>query len=547
MESGTHTRPQAMHSPIGGDGAACPLVIAVYGSDKKFQQNFLPFVNHCETVAGDGSLRVCTPVYRIRLVPGGQEDSQVGAHATTPACAAAACGPPFSVCMEPEATQSQDAIRVLFMKLSTETADERGALERWVESLQKRQRAAGKRSLVVVDGFHATDAVRSRVSLCRLLGRSSHLAGCGLIVPLTFALHRTGPSTVWEYICGDDADPTTPSHPYVVKTDVSSGPAYTHKMMVMRGVAQQRQCDVQEDRQSACTMLSPDGGACSDAAGCLDCPCSESLVVQQVIKDASVVYKVYVIGGSYAFVKVLRNDQFLAASMALCHPSAGRGDVDVDDPARAPLLRSWLFCSQDKSLFPLARGDSATWEYDLSNPPTGMVDDDDVHAALHKLLADVVPHLQRVLNFGLFGMDLVPLPFEASSVARRGRFAVLDVNYFPSFKGVPDAQEKLLRYVERCVEKYDTCVTLYVTGPLTSVAFFFLFAFLGFSALSWFPFLMILFPPFGTRREHSAKVADLSVSQALRWCVRNGLSGLQWIVLQHQPRRCENVSADIHN
>lgn len=452
------------------NGSPLQLLIAVYGSDKKYVQNFEPFKAHCEHIASasthHGEGRVRLPVHRVVVVQVAGGESPDNSNS----------GSSFHVLVQPAPTRVED-IDVLFLKMSTEPVEARLALRRWVEEVQAKQLASKRRPMVLVDALDVSDSVKSRIGLCTSLGNDAFLKSCRLEMPLSFAVHRAiaedGSATTAsiEHLCGVAVGGESRGglRPFVVKSDASNGPKFTHGMYVMAGTPV---------FTPEMTSLHPSANAWTQAAATYltECPTTQSLLVQEVIPSAAVVYKVYVLGPNYVFVKRLNNDAFLKSSAGVCD-EAGE--------------RVWAFNSQDRTLFPpkseegeQGTSDDVVWEQHILDASLPSIDDGKAAEAdaspnatmrreIMSLLAAVVPYLQKpsVLGFGLFGMDLVTLPVEqplpptapkegsspsattssANPQRHRTTFALLDINYFPSFKGVPHAQEKLLQYIEHCV------------------------------------------------------------------------------------------------
>lgn len=418
------------------------MTIAVYGSDKKFAQNFKPFIEYCEKITtSTPSRRVRLPVCRVVITTSQQQPTSV-VRVTT------AASEQHSVALHPPLDDVRD-VDVLFLKLSTETAGAREALQLWVDDTQRRQAERGRRPMVLVDGMRASDVVMSRISLSSRLGHDEHLAQCGITIPLTFAIHRRDAGgdmgATCAYVCGASCSSRSDG-PFVVKSDTSSGLKYTHGMFVAAGSLSLPT----GGGADGVVLTSPaaEAWACMATVSLGDCPANESLIVQEVVPTGSIVYKVYVIG-VHVYVKRLRNDAFLAECDTVM-TRTGTGAV-------------WCFNSQDKALFPPHLDEDtrpAAWECTMNGSNVDccygrvpMVSCDDAEKdGLMRVLAAAVPYLQQpsVLGFGLFGMDLVSLPPLRLSGAPAA-YALLDINYFPSFSGVVDAQEKLLQYIERSV------------------------------------------------------------------------------------------------
>jgi hypothetical protein len=445
----------AMLPPAAAPGAL-QLVIAVYGSDKKYLQNFKPFIDYCEqiTSAPHCAARVRSPVYRV--VVQAPSIAEASSHARAE----------YAVEVQPLLLTTV-GIDVLFLKMSTEPTEARDVLRRWIGEVQSKQQASGRRPMVLVDALDASESVKSRVSLCASLGNDAFLRRCGLVVPLSFAVHRSDSGTAaMEHLCGEPiAGEDGVLRPFVVKSDASNGPKYTHGMYVMGGVV--LPASIATDDQ---VSLHPQPGDWAHVASTslMECPSTESLLIQEVVPTAAVVYKVYVLGPQYVFVKRLNNGTFLNAAADVC--AQGGGDSIKE------LERVWVFNSQDRTLFPPGTdGGDAVWEQHISPEnasgaapveTTDAASEDTRRNDVMRLLASVVPYLQQraVLGFGLFGMDLVALPLQHKPMLSAGdaisdlpqpqpSFALLDINYFPSFKGVPHAQEKLLQYIEGCVRR----------------------------------------------------------------------------------------------
>ncbi|CUG31837.1 Hypothetical protein, putative [Bodo saltans] len=439
------------------------LLIAVYGSDKKYVQNFEPFKAHCEHIASaastQGEGRVRLPVHRVVVVQAADgEESPDNSNS----------GSSFHVLVQPAPTRVED-IDVLFLKMSTERVEARLSLRRWVEEVQAKQVARKRRPMVLVDALDASDSVKSRFPWQRCfleelqIGSATQLCGAS-----SDCEDGSATTASIEHLCGVAVGGENRGglRPFVVKSDASNGPKFTHGMYVMAGTPA---------FTPEATSLHPPANAWAQAASTYltECPTTQSLLVQEVVPSAAVVYKVYVLGPNYVFVKRLNNDAFLKSSAGVC------GEVRE---------RVWVFNSQDRTLFPpkLEEGggeesDDVVWEQRILDASQPSSTDDAVADAtpnattrreIMSLLAAVVPYLQKpsVLGFGLFGMDLVALPVveqplppplhkvegsipSATSAIPQHHttFALLDINYFPSFKGVPHAQEKLLQYIEHCV------------------------------------------------------------------------------------------------
>jgi hypothetical protein len=437
---------------------ALQLVIAVYGSDKKYLQNFKPFIDYCEQIASAPhcAARVRSPVHRVVVqVPSTAE-------ASSHACAE------YAVEVQPLPLTTID-IDVLLLKMSTEPTGARDALRRWIGEVQSKQQESGRRPMVLVDALDASESVKSRVSLCASLGNDAYLRRCGLVVPLSFALHRHDNTTASiKHLCGVPfAGEGGATRPFVVKPDASNGPKYTHGMFVMGGVLVPASIVTEKHVDEVSLHPQPSAWAHVASTSLMECPSTQSLLIQEVVLTAAVVYKVYVLGPQYVFVKRLNNEAFLTAAADLC----AQGGDNIKE-----LKRVWVFNSQDRALFPAGTdGGDAVWEQhilpeNVSGAPTPEMTDaaseDTRRNDVMRLLASVVPYLQlpAVLGFGLFGMDLVALPHVHKPMIGAGdatsdlpqlqpSFALLDINYFPSFKGVPHAQEKLLQYIEGCVRR----------------------------------------------------------------------------------------------
>jgi len=68
-----------------------------------------------------------------------------------------------------------------------------------------------------------------------------------------------------------------------------------------------------------------------------------------------------------------------------------------------------------------------------------------------KLVAQLCSHLRCTLGMNLFGIDLITKSAEPGDEGRLEHY-VIDINYFPSYVGMPDVSEIFREYIDACVE-----------------------------------------------------------------------------------------------
>ncbi|RNF09916.1 hypothetical protein TraAM80_01968 [Trypanosoma rangeli] len=337
-------------------------------------------------------------------------------------------------------TVTREDADVVLHKISTLPPSAVGALRRWCVVASKERRRRHLPPVILVDPVEKTRLVLRRSLIYKLLG--SHLKRPFCQIPCSWLWTRDEVSLVplgFVSLGLNDEEaagsPGTTQHPperwWMAKPDLSTGPPFTHHMVIWKGV--QPKSDLPEEVRC---LLPPSGNA---------------FVVQEFLSYAlPVVIKVYCIG-SRVFVKAVSTTPLLRRVLS------GMGaPVFVDSQSKflnetgweeeEACWRSYLAeggrahtqCSQIAKV--LFQGLGLTlFGFDLLlTPEHGLQQGSTLPAAL-SISQKTSPHT-ILLDTSLF--DVVT--GAPSALLCSASPVLIDVNYFPGFAGVEDAAEHML-------------------------------------------------------------------------------------------------------
>lgn len=343
-------------------------------------------------------------------------------------------------------TDTWEDVDVVLHKVSALHPKTAGALKRWCTAASWSRRRKHLPPVVVVDPVDVTRVVLRRSLVCELL--SSRLKQPFCPMPRSWlwtrgdeALTPLGPFSSSPRTEERDASLGVRADPpgerwWIVKPDLSSGPAFTHHMVIWRG-AHPESAPPKEVQQ----LLPPE---------------ANEFVVQEFLFSAiPVVIKVYCIG-TYVFVKAVSETPLMR------HILSGAG---------APVMMD----SQKKF------ENDAEWEKEVVQWKKFLAEGGRMHAHCSQIAAQ----LTEELGLTLFGFDLLLVPehlcsrgailpdasagppeelITTSPYSHAPLFdevrdsptrllcsaipVLVDVNYFPGFSGVEKLGERLLELIE---------------------------------------------------------------------------------------------------
>lgn len=426
-----------MSEATSSDDCSAPLCVAVYGSKKKFVQNFAPFIVYCDSIADWSSGRqVQTPLYIVDI----DERCEWSLSRAAVERRTAAEGEAGTFVARDRSLTSDDAvigaIDVLFMKLSSDDPGVRNAVLKFIAAVNMARSQRGlKKPLVVVEHPDVSDAVLSRSDVVRKLGACASLLTAGVHVPYSLEFNKTNHNineASWTYVGGASGELVGACAAVIVKPVVSNGPPSTHAMAVAAAA------DFVDGECHTCrSSLEPPPSWCAHRAEsflaqhCAIVGGDGSRALFQHVVIGSVILKVYAIGSS-VHISQLSNSIFLDRTRAAVGSA----------PPGPETFRHWAFHSQDKALFP-------TCDISQSDASDALCKSGaSVSCALRKRIEAAVGSVQSVLGAGLVGVDFVIA--DEQSVNDDVPLYILDVNLFPSFSNVPHLQQKLIDYL--CAE-----------------------------------------------------------------------------------------------
>ncbi|KEG09449.1 hypothetical protein DQ04_05201010 [Trypanosoma grayi] len=394
------------------------IVIAVCGSEKKHQQSFDKLKRYVDEKGdGDGVLfAVVTMCYegnknKLTTETGGE------------------------------------GVDVVLHKVSTLHPMAGEALERWCAVATRKRRRRGLPPVIVVDPVEHTQLVLRRSFLNKLLDGRLRRPLCPM--PRSWLWARQGapmtPLGLSSFVLHDASADAAELHRsdgppgerwWIAKPDISTGDPQAHHMVVWRGVQ-----PIESLPEEVCRLLPSELNA---------------FIVQEFLACAlPVVLKVYCIGTD-AFVRVVST-----APLLRCVLAQTNGPVFIDSQQKYP--------------------DDDTWERETTQWMKYLAKGGRAHAQCTKIAAELAEELQLTL----FGFDLLLIPenlsrdgsirLDAASTARERSLAasrrdapllfdevtgaatsflcsavpvLVDVNYFPGFAGMENAEERLLNVIE---------------------------------------------------------------------------------------------------
>ncbi|RNF21809.1 uncharacterized protein Tco025E_03213 [Trypanosoma conorhini] len=333
---------------------------------------------------------------------------------------------------------------VVLHKVSTLPPSAVGALRRWCAAASQRRRRRRLPPVLLVDPMETTRLVlhrsltykmldsRLKRPFCRIPCSWLWTRDCASLVPLGFSSPGLGDGEA-------TPPPGTAQRPrekwWIAKPDLSTGPPFTHHMVIWKGV-QPVSAMPEEVRR-----LLPAGGS--------------AFVVQEFLSHAlPVVIKVYCIG-RHVFVKAVSTTPLLRRVL-----SEMGGPVFVDSQSKFPTETGW-------------EKEEACWRSYLAEG-----------GSAHTQCREIAEVLVQELGLTLFGFDLLLTPehgsrqgsswpgasaasqetspnaawldaplFDGATGAPAAPLCsaapvLVDVNYFPGFAGVEDAAARVLDVVK---------------------------------------------------------------------------------------------------
>ncbi|KAG8348215.1 hypothetical protein ERJ75_000425300 [Trypanosoma vivax] len=387
------------------------IVIGLYASEKKHRQSFERLRRYVEEVGGSDTAQSCNDALSYSLV------NMI-----------------FDAKDNVLTTEDNQEVDVVLHKVSTLSPNASSTLMEWCGVVSLRRHERGLPPVVIVDPLSSAEYVTRRSRVYERLGSKLPLPLC--ITPRSWLWARgdlsmralLSPS----YLLPHDRRDTTW---WIAKTDLATGPSYTHRMVVWRGPRPEAALP-----PSVLALLPVE---------------STSFVVQEFFIEAvPFVIKVYCIG-MFVGAKVVSTTPLL---QLLRGQALGDGNAEAigEEPVCFDSQKVFTDKEEWKSDTELAR----CWQNFLSEGGHGYVQ-----------CAHIAAQLAQELHLTLFGFDLLLVPrgrpandcpllemdraslFDSVTGAPTPLLSealpvVVDVNYFPSFSGVRHMEQHVLDVIK---------------------------------------------------------------------------------------------------
>ncbi|KAF5222820.1 hypothetical protein ECC02_004152 [Trypanosoma cruzi] len=330
-------------------------------------------------------------------------------------------------------TGTENDADLVLHKVSTLPPKAVGALCRWCAAASRRRRRGRIPPVIIIDPVELTRLVLQRSLLYKMLDGRLKRPLCP--VPHSWLWIRDGasltPLGLSSFVLSDEEDTEVMGASqssretwWIVKSDISTGPSFTHQMVIWKGCRPEKSLP-----EEVLSLLSS---------------CVNSFVLQEFFLHAiSVVIKVYCIG-TVVFVKAVPT-----APLLRCVLSKMGGPVFVDSQEKFPIDAGWV-------------EEEARWRNYLA-----------VGGRAHTQCSQIAEQLVRELGLTLFGFDLLLVPKKVSGQCDTPLGAslrdaplfdevtgapsallcsatpvIVDVNYFPGFSGVENVAEHVLDVIK---------------------------------------------------------------------------------------------------